>query len=189
MADQTLTEYIRRSISRGSKVDEIEKKLLAEGWSQVDIEDSLEALADQAQTSRKASGKMWMAIIAATLIVGVGGIVAASFLIFGGFTLPEWNSDSAGAGNTGGLAAAGNGTGCGAKPEGVYRAMCYTDLARETDDITACNSLRNTDERKYKDICVRDYAVGKMDVDLCGMVQNDYIKEQCIDRIKEKAGG
>jgi hypothetical protein len=182
MADQTLTEYIRSSISRGSKVDEIEKKLIAEGWSQVDIEDAIDALADQTQTSRKASGKMWMAIIAVTLIVGVGGILAASFLIFGGFSFPDL---SAGAGS----ASTGNGTGCDAKPEGVYRAMCYTDLARETDDITACNALRNTDERKYKDICVRDFAVGKMDVDLCGLVQNDYIKTQCIDRIKEKAGG
>lgn len=180
MADQTLTQYIRRSLSRGGNVDDVEKKLLAQGWSQADVEDALDELSDQAQTSRKASGKMWIAIIASTLIVGVGGIVAASFLIFGGFNLPG--------GGLGGGTAAGSSAECDAKPEGVYRAMCYTDLARETNDITACNSLRNTDERKYKDICVRDFAVGRMEIDLCGAIENDYIEEQCIDRIKEKAG-
>jgi hypothetical protein len=182
MADQTLTEYIRRSLSRGMKVDEIEKNLIAEGWTRGDLDDALDALSEQAQTSRKASGKMWLAIIAATLIVGVGGIVAASFLIFGGFSFPTGGDGS-------GWTATGNSTECNAKAEGVYQAMCYTDLAIASGDVKVCNALRNTDERKFKDICIRDYAVSGMDVDTCALVENDYIQAQCVDRIKEKAGG
>jgi hypothetical protein len=177
VADKTLIEYIRRSLSRGMPIDDVEKRLSGEGWPKGEIEDAISCLSDQTQASRKASGRMWIAIIVSTIILGAGVMIAASFLIFGGFSFSDGNSATP--------AEAGE---CDAQPEGVYRAMCYTDLARSKGDVTVCNFLRNTDERKYRDICVREFAVDNENMDMCGLIENTYIREQCEDWITEKAG-
>ncbi len=177
MADAVLVEYVKRSLSRGATLEEITRKLKSEGWSQSDVDSSISAASLQMQSSKKASGKLWLGIVALTIAAGVTVMVAVYFVMFGGeFNIQKGNA------NITDLEA------CEAKTDGVYKALCYTDLARAEDDMDICNNLRNTDERKFKDICIRDFAVGKMDIDLCVNIENDYIQEQCIERIKDKAG-
>jgi hypothetical protein len=177
VADKTLMEYIRRNLSRGVPLDDVEKRLSAEGWPRADIEDAISVISDESQSSKKASGKMWIVIIASTIIVGIGTIVAAAFLIFGGFSFPEGSSAT--------TAETGQ---CDSQSEGVYRAMCYTDLAISKNDVAVCNSLRNTDERKYRDICIRQFAVDGVDLEKCGLIENAYIRDQCEEWVAEKGG-
>jgi hypothetical protein len=178
VADKTLVDYIRRSLSRGVPIEDVEKRLSGEGWPQPDIEDAINYVSDSSQESKKASGKMWLAIIASTIIVGAGVVVAVAFLLFGGFSFPEGSSATS--------AETGE---CDSQPEGVYRAMCYTDLAISKGDVTVCNSLRNTDERKYRDICVREFAVDMADLATCGLIENSYIRNQCEEWVAEETGG
>ena len=169
MTEQALVEYIKRNVARGADVDEVKEKLKAEGWNESDIDDAISAASIQFQTSRKASGKLWLGIIVLTITIGVLIMAAVWFFIFGAVPISP-NTD------------------CESKGDNVYRALCYTDLARETDDITVCNNLRNTEERQFHDICIREFAVGKLDIDTCSGIDSSAIRDQCVERIKEKAG-
>ncbi len=176
MADQVLTGYIKRNLSRGSSIEEITQRLSNEGWSEGDIQEAVDSISTQVQTSKKASGKLWLTIIILTIAVGIAAMFGASLLLFG---------------DTEEVARSVNMTEsqyCDSMTDGVYKALCYTDLARDKNDIHICDALVNTEERKYRDICVREFAKSNLDTSLCATIENDYIEEQCIEQINEKKG-
>lgn len=67
------------------------------------------------------------------------------------------------------------------------RAMCYTGIAIEKNDVSICGKyLENEEYEKFKDLCYRDFAIKNKDKTICEKIESTYIKDQCKEKLGEK---
>lgn len=67
------------------------------------------------------------------------------------------------------------------------RAICYTEIAIEKNDVSICGKyLENEEDKKFKDLCYRDFAIKNKDKTICEKIESNYIKDQCKETLGEK---
>ncbi len=165
MVNQRLVNYIQLNLQRGASFQQIKQSLLAQGWSDYDINEALNLA--QGRSINKLSKKLlW--VIPIVVVIIIAGIFAFFMLGEKGTTEPTASDFSK----------------CEQESLKTMRAICYTELAIKNNDASICEKyLENEQDKKFKDLCYRDFAVDNKDGKICEKIESTYIKDQCNERL------
>ena len=165
MVNQQLVNYIQSNLQRGASLQQIKQGLLAQGWSDYDINEAINLV--QGQSNSKTSKKSFL-IIAIIAVIVIAGIFA--FFIFGEKEATEPKISDF--------------TKCEQESLKTMKAICYTELAIEKNDVSICeNYLENEQDKKFKDLCYRDFAIDNKDERICEKIESSNIKDQCNEEL------